>query len=73
MPGYDISFPFLNNYKSLFNCMCGTGPLTGVGVDFGGLCSLGVGTKEGQGRALLLTQVNAVAVTVGNQQLPDKL
>lgn len=44
--------------------------MTGVEVVFG---SLGVGTEEGQGRALLLTQVNAVAVTIRNQKLPDKL
>lgn len=44
-----------------------------VGVVLGGLCGLGMGVEEGQGRALLLAQVEAAAGTICHQQIPDQL
>ena len=47
--------------------------MAGVDVALGGLGRLGVGTEEGQGIPLLLTQVDTAAVGLRDQQVPNKL
>lgn len=44
-----------------------------VGVVLGSLSSLGVGVEEGQGRALLLTQVEAAAGALRHQHISGQL
>ena len=65
----------ISHCKLFFSLEECTVPAAGVkaGVVLGGLCGLGMGIEEGQGRALLLAQVEAAAGTIRHQQIPDQL